>query len=65
MSDANGVRVAVVGPGDVLKLVPVVVERDTGPTVQIASGLDGTERVVKLAGAELVEGRPVEVEPAR
>jgi len=61
LNDAKGLRVAVVGPDETLRLVPVVIERDTGPTLEISSGLDGTERVVKLAGAELVPGRKVVV----
>ena len=39
----------------------ITIDRDTGPTIQIATGLDGTERVVKLANAELSEGVTVEV----
>ena len=61
MNDAGGIRVAKVTPDGTLELVRVVIERDTGATVQIASGLDGTERVVKLASAELTDGRPVDV----
>lgn len=61
LNDASGIRVATVTPDGTLKLVRVTIERDTGPTVQIASGLDGTERVVKLASAELADGRPVDV----
>ncbi len=61
LNDASGIRVATVTPEGTLKLVRVVIERDIGSTVQIASGLDGTERVVKLGSAELTEGRPVDV----
>jgi membrane fusion protein, multidrug efflux system len=61
MNDMNGLRVAVITPEGTVHLVKVVVERDTGPTVQIATGLDGTERVVKLGSAELTEGRQVDV----
>jgi RND family efflux transporter MFP subunit len=61
MTDAKGQRVAVVDAEDKVHLVPVVVERDTGPTIEIASGITGTERVVKLASAALVEGKSVEV----
>lgn len=61
LTDAAGVRVAVVTPAGTLALVPVVLERDTGPTVQIASGLEGDEKVVRIASAELVAGRPVDV----
>jgi hypothetical protein len=60
----NGLRVAVVTAEGTLHLVKVVIERDTGPTVQIATGLDGTERVVKLASADLTEGRQVDVATA-
>jgi membrane fusion protein (multidrug efflux system) len=65
INDMNGIRVATVTPEGTLRLVKVVVERDTGPTVQIATGLDGTEKVVKLASAELVEGRSVDVAGAK
>jgi RND family efflux transporter MFP subunit len=61
MNDAKGIRVALVAGDSTLRLVPVVVERDTGPTVQIASGLEGSEQIVKNASAELLEGRAVEV----
>jgi membrane fusion protein (multidrug efflux system) len=64
VNDAKGVRVATVSSAGTIHLVPVVVERDTGATIEIASGLDGTERVVKLASVELVEGRAVEVAKA-
>ncbi|HEY1695361.1 MAG TPA: efflux RND transporter periplasmic adaptor subunit [Polyangiaceae bacterium] len=60
-SDAHGSRVAVIGADSTIHMVNVVVERDTGPTVEIASGLDGTERVAKLASAQFVDGKKVEV----
>jgi RND family efflux transporter MFP subunit len=62
MNDAAGQRVAVVGEDDRLRIVPVVVERDNGASIDLASGLAGGERVVKLGGPELTEGRPVAVE---
>lgn len=40
---------------------PIVIERDTGATIQLASGIDPDVRVVKLASAQLVEGMPVEI----
>jgi RND family efflux transporter MFP subunit len=61
MSDAHGSRVAVVDAASKIHLVPVVVERDTGPTVEIASGLTGTERVAKLASSQFVEDKLVDV----
>jgi RND family efflux transporter MFP subunit len=61
MSDAHGTRVAIVDAASTIHLVPVVVERDTGPTVDIASGLTGTERVAKLASSQFVDGKLVDV----
>jgi membrane fusion protein (multidrug efflux system) len=61
MSDAHGSRVAVVDAASNVHLVPVVIERDTGSTIEIASGLKGDERVVKLWSARFVEGAPVDV----
>jgi membrane fusion protein (multidrug efflux system) len=63
MSDSHGERVAVVGADDTIKLVTVVVERDTGPTVEIASGLTASDRVAKLASAQFVDGMRVDVIP--
>jgi membrane fusion protein, multidrug efflux system len=59
-SDSHGQRVALVDGESKIHLVPVVVERDTGPAIEIAGGLTGGERVVKLAGADLVEGKTVD-----
>jgi hypothetical protein len=53
--------VAVVDAQSKIHLVPVVVERDTGPTVEVASGLTGTERVAKLASSQFVEDKLVDV----
>jgi len=61
MSDAHGSRVAVVDAASKIHLVQVVVERDTGPTVEVASGLTGTERVAKLASSQFVEDKLVDV----
>ncbi|MEI9950501.1 MAG: efflux RND transporter periplasmic adaptor subunit [Pseudomonadota bacterium] len=46
LNDAKGLRVALVDAEDKLRLTPVVVERDTGATVQVSSGLsaDATRR---------------------
>ena len=60
-NDGKGLRVAVIDAANKLQFTPITIERDTGPTLQIATGLDGTERVVKLANAELTEGVTVEV----
>jgi RND family efflux transporter MFP subunit len=60
-SDARGLRVAVVDADDRVHMTPIVVERDTGATVQVSTGLQGDERVVRIAGAELTDGTLVEV----
>jgi RND family efflux transporter MFP subunit len=58
---ANGVRVQVVDASGFVHFVPVVLDRDLGSTMHVASGLDGTERVLKLASAGLPDGTRVEV----
>ena len=63
MNDAKGLRVAVVGPDQKLHLVTVVVERDTGPTIELSTGVSETDRVVELSGSEMIEGRQVEIVP--
>lgn len=60
-NDSRGMRVAVIDAANKLHFVPITVERDTGSTLQIATGLTGEERVVKLANAGLTEGVVVEV----
>ncbi|MEO8844453.1 MAG: efflux RND transporter periplasmic adaptor subunit [Kofleriaceae bacterium] len=66
-SDASGVRVAVVDAANKVKFVPITIERDTGATLWIATGLTGDERIVKIAVPSLVDGdlvEPSKVEPA-
>jgi len=63
LNDAKGVRVAVVDAQNRVKLVPVGIERDTGATIELASGIEANDRVVKLANADLVDGRAVEIVP--
>lgn len=60
MTDARGVRIAVVGADDALQLVNVVIERDDGATIQISSGLLPDQRIVKNGGSQLVDGMLVE-----
>jgi len=61
LNDAKGLRVALVEPDNTLRLVPVTVERDTGATVLIASGVTADARVVKLSSADMVDGKRVDV----
>jgi RND family efflux transporter MFP subunit len=63
MSDGSGVRVATVKADDTIRIVPVAIERDTGATIEIASGLVGDERIVRLASVKLVDGLAVDVKP--
>ncbi|HMG24291.1 MAG TPA: efflux RND transporter periplasmic adaptor subunit [Kofleriaceae bacterium] len=60
-SDAQGLRVAVIGKDHKLHFAPITIERDTGATLQVATGLTGNEQVMKIAVPGLVEGDPLEV----
>lgn len=62
-TDASGVRVATVTPEGTIHLVPVVIERDTGAAIEIASGITPGAKVVRLFSVALVEGKKVEVVP--
>ena len=61
LNDAKGLRVAVVGPDSRINWQPVVIERDTGSTIEIAAGIDPSDRVVKLASVALVDNQLVDV----
>ncbi|UQA57187.1 efflux RND transporter periplasmic adaptor subunit [Polyangium aurulentum] len=60
-NDAKGLRVAVVDAENKIHFVPITIERDTGATILVSTGLDGSERVVKLANVQLGEGMKVEM----
>jgi membrane fusion protein (multidrug efflux system) len=60
-NDAQGLRIAVVDGQQKVHFAPITIERDTGATLQVAIGLGGDERVVKIAVPGLVEGDPLEV----
>jgi membrane fusion protein, multidrug efflux system len=60
-SDAQGVRVAVVDAQQKIHYAPITIERDTGATLWVATGLTGDERVVRIAVPTLNEGDVVEV----
>jgi RND family efflux transporter MFP subunit len=57
--DAQGTRVAIVGPGHTLHFQPVVLGRDFGTSVDIQSGLEGHETIVKQPTVSLQEGQVV------
>lgn len=63
-SDSQGVRVATVDAQSKIHFVTIGIERDTGATLWVASGLTGDERVVKIAVPSLVEGDVVDVTAA-
>lgn len=63
-NDAQGLRVATVDAAGKAHFVPITIERDTGNTVQIASGLTGDERVIKIAVPSLAEGDSVDATAA-
>ena len=65
ISDAQGQRVAVVGDDGVVHLRPVVIERDSGGTIQLASGVQASDRVVKFANSSLSEGQRVGASAAK
>lgn len=60
-SDARGLRVAVVDAQHKLHFATITIERDTGATLQVATGLTGDEQIVKIAVPGLAEGDPLEV----
>ncbi len=59
-NDAKGVRLALVGDGNHVKMTKVVLERDTGSTVLVSSGIDESSRVVSIARAEIGDGTLVD-----
>jgi membrane fusion protein (multidrug efflux system) len=58
--DAQGLRVATVDAQNKVHYVPITIERDTGATLWVATGLTGDERVLKIAVTTLAEGDIVE-----
>jgi len=64
-SDSQGLRVAVVDAQQKLHYVPITIERDTGATLHVATGLTGDERLIKIAVPGLAEGEPLEIAEAR
>lgn len=61
ISDAQGTRIAVVTAENKLHLARIAIERDTGPTLHIATGISESDRIVRIANASLVEGATVEL----
>jgi len=57
--DAQGTRVATVGPGDKLHFQKVTLGRDFGTSIDIQAGLNGNEMIVKQPTVSLQEGQLV------
>ncbi len=62
-SDAQGTRVVVVDAQNKAHYVNISIERDTGAIVQVATGLTGGEKVLRVSVPSLVDGDPVEIAP--
>jgi RND family efflux transporter MFP subunit len=60
-SDSLGVRVAAIDAQHKIHFVPITIERDTGATLWVSTGLTGDEQLVKIAVPSLVDGDVVEV----
>jgi RND family efflux transporter MFP subunit len=60
VNDAQGLRVAVVAPDNVLHFQAIAIDRDLGPSLWISTGLSGDERLVQIASADLTDGQKVE-----
>lgn len=60
-SGAAGTQVAVLDGQNRVAMRKIEIERDTGATLEVATGLDGSERVVRIANAALVPGSTVEI----
>jgi RND family efflux transporter MFP subunit len=62
--NAQGTRVAIVGPGNKVHFQQVVVGRDLGTSTDVQSGLQGNETLVKQPTISLQEGQTVNpIEP--
>jgi RND family efflux transporter MFP subunit len=57
--NAQGTRVAIVGPGNKLRFQDVVLGRDFGTTIDVQAGLQGDELVVTQPTVSLQEGQAV------
>jgi RND family efflux transporter MFP subunit len=60
-ADAQGTRIGIVDGQNKIAFRKVGIERDLGSTIEIASGLDGTERILRIANAALAAGTLVEI----
>jgi multidrug efflux pump subunit AcrA (membrane-fusion protein) len=57
--NAQGTRVAIVGPGNKLRFQAVTLGRDLGTAIDVQAGLEGNETIVKQPTVSLQEGQVV------
>ncbi|BDC43377.1 efflux RND transporter periplasmic adaptor subunit [Paraburkholderia terrae] len=60
----DGVTVAVIGKDDKVQLKAVTIGRDFGTYVEVATGLDATDRVINNPGDAISNGETVRIAPA-
>ncbi len=60
--DQSGTRVAVVGDGDKVRMVPIDIRRDFGTAIEVDKGPKGDDRVILSPPATLKDGDKVKVE---
>ncbi|EUC20571.1 UNVERIFIED_ORG: RND family efflux transporter MFP subunit [Burkholderia sp. CF145] len=60
----DGVTVAVIGKDDKVQLKTVTIGRDFGTYVEVATGLDATDRVINNPGDAISNGETVRIAPA-
>jgi membrane fusion protein, multidrug efflux system len=63
MFDGAGTRIGVVDADGTLHFRPVILGRDFGDEIEISSGINGEESVVKTPSAALSDGQKVEAVP--
>ena len=57
--DAQGTRVATIGPGNTIRFQHVTLGRDYGDSIDIQAGLNGNETIVTQPTVALQEGQVV------
>jgi len=58
--DHSGTHVVTLSPGNTVHIAPVVIGKDSGATIEVLEGLDGTEAIVVAPSDLLKEGEHVE-----
>lgn len=61
LADAAGTRVLTVAPDSTVHSRSIVIERDLGTSIQIASGVSESDQLIQIAGADFQEGQHVDL----